>query len=361
LTLGYPLLLIIIIQFKNNTWKLLKNYHPFITVIIPAYGNISIYDKILNTIEQYPSNKIELIVVYSDPSPEILKELDYILQNDAIKIITEPNRTGKANAINIALKDAKGEICIITDSDSVLEKRAIKYLVEGFADDNVGLISGNLVYSGTLITDKVHKLIFNKYKGKLKIYESYLDSCSYAPGELLAFRRDLIRNVPNVTLCDDYYILLKIRSQNYRCVHEPRAIVYEKPPQTLSGKFKRTRRVTAGTMQEMKRFQYMFLNPKFGFFGLLIFPIYILRILLIPFIMLYLIINLSLFFRNFLLQYIISFGILLVILAFKHIRKKLALFLYGPILIVGILMGIIDWIKGDLTPIWEECKTNDDS
>ena len=303
---------------------------------------------------------MEIIVIYSNPPNSIVSKLRSTFEKFGVKVITEKTRTGKANAINLALKHCKGEICIITDSDSFLEKNAIKFLIESFSDDQVGAISGNLVYSSLSSTDKLHTIVFSKFKGGLKHYEALLDSCSYAPGELLAFRKSLIKDIPMDSLCDDYHILLKIRSKGYRCVNDLRAIVHETPPKTLLGKLKRTRRVTAGTLQEAARHRFMFFNPTFGTFGLLIFPIYILRIFLLPFFLISLVINVVLILIYSFPPSILIMLILVIMVglfALKLVKPMFALISYCILLIAGLLLGLVDWIKGDLSFVWEECKT----
>lgn len=354
----YPLVIFLIARVRPNPWKIGENY-PEISVIIPTHGvSGTIEKKIWNTVRQYPTERMEILVVYSEPSDCFrASKLHNTFKDLGVRVITEESRTGKANAINLALRRCKGEICVITDSDSFLEENALKHLMHPFVDDHVGAVSGNLVYGGSNLTDTSHTIIFSKFKGGLKRYEGLLDSCSYAPGELLAFRKTLITELPPDSLCDDYYILLKIRSKGYRCVEETGVTVYETPPQTMRGKLKRIRRVTAGTLLEARRHRFMFFNPTFGMFGLLIFPFYILRILLLPFFLVLFLGSLALVLSFlFPLELLIVSGILVGMSALKAGRTVLAPVFYGVLLIAGLFLGLVDWIKGDLSPIWEECK-----
>jgi len=274
-----------------------------------------------------------------------------------ISLIVEQHRTGKSNAINLALSKPTGEICVITDSDSLLGKSSLQRLVQAFADDHVGATSGELVYSSPI---GLYETLFHKFKAILKSYEARLDSCSYAPGELLAFRKALINRIPTDSICDDYYILLDVRRRGYRCVYEPTAVVNETPPQTIKGQVARTRRVVAGTLVEATRFKSMFFNPRFGAFGLLIFPFYIIRIILIPLLTILLIPSFSLVLLEVptLLLPILIFTLCLGFLSLfmGGARKLLNMSLYGFILSIAVFLGLTDYLKKNFSPIWDECK-----
>jgi cellulose synthase/poly-beta-1,6-N-acetylglucosamine synthase-like glycosyltransferase len=352
LVLGYPALIFLLKCIRMKKW-IKANIVPSISIIIPSHGSKLLGGKILNTLSAYPKEKMQIVVVYSGNDKNVLQELDDYNTKGLITLVHEHTRSGKANAINLGLEKTNEEICIITDSDSLLQENGLMYLVSSFADERVGAVSGELIYTGD---SPIHGLFFNKYKKSVKNWEAEIDSCSYAPGELLAFRKKLIERLPVDAVTDDYYILLKVKEKGYRCVSEPKAIVYEKTPMKVEKTAKRTRRVVSGTLIEANRFRAMMFNPNFNLFGLLIFPSYIIRLLLLPILAasasISLILGIIQIGTMLPTQYIVP--LILGITFFLLICRNLLT--YFSAIILGMTCGIADYMTGRSQIIWEDVK-----
>jgi len=354
---GYPLLIFLLrSNYKKSCQR--TSILPSISVIIPSCGSAKVGEKISNTLLQYPEHRMQIIVVYSGRDKAVLEELRSFGDKGLVELVTEEVRTGKSNALNLGLKRATGEICVITDSDSLLDRDAIRNLVSSFTDQKVGAVSGELVYFGSGAMNTFQNLFFNKYKRTLKNWEAQLDSCSYAPGELLAFRRELIDSLPCGVSADDYYIALEIRAKGYKCTSEPTAIVYEKSPQKMTGTVKRTSRVVWGTFSEAARFKHMLFNRRFGFFGLLIFPNYVFRLALLPCLFLLEVIFLSLGIMEVGLtfqtsyQIVLTISLVLILVAGRNFVK------YAFSVFTGMVKGTFDFVahRGSDYVVWEQCK-----
>jgi cellulose synthase/poly-beta-1,6-N-acetylglucosamine synthase-like glycosyltransferase len=353
--LGYPLLIFILKKSRPRPWRSEKIF-PYTSVIIPSHGSKLLGDKISNTTDQYPREKMQITVVYSGSDQSVLDELRSLQKEEVITLVEEKERSGKTNALNLGLRQATYEVCAITDSDSTLEKGALVNIVSPFADPEVGAVSGDLNYVGKGSSDRIHSLLFNRYKKTIKNWESEIDSCSYAPGELLAFRRELVDSLPGDVLVDDYYILLTIRQKGYRCVAAPEAKVYEEPPAQSAGTRERTRRVVSGTFFEASRFGDMMFNKKYGTFGLLIFPAYVFRLILLPvcviFFLLFFLIGLVQIVATLPMTWIIT-SALIVICPIVVMRKPIRYFLA---MLLGMIYGIVDYLRGRRPVVWKECK-----
>lgn len=353
---GYPTLVFLLGLVRSNPWEK-DDIVPPISVIIPSHGeDKSLIQKILCTATQYPRNKLQIIVVYSNPMKAMLLHLESFQREGLISLVIEPFRSGKSSAINLALSKAKAEICIITDSDCALERNSLKKIVRSFADDKVGAVSGQVLRTSKNPERKYHNFLFNSFQTKIKNHEAKIDSCSHAPGELLAFRRTIVNHISSDSICDDYYVLLAVRRKGYRCVSEPLAIAKESSPPTILGKLRRTRRVVAGTLIEAARFKSMMFNPSFGFFGLMIFPSYIFRITFLPILTMLSVASLLIILFQIVatLTLPLTFLFLLGAACLLLIGRKF--FIYALMLILGMLLGLMDYLTGHYSPIWKECK-----
>ena len=63
--------------------------------------------------------------------------------NPKITLLTKPNG-GKADALNLGISKAQGEIVVVQDADTLFRPDAIGLLVEHFADPHIGAVAGNV-------------------------------------------------------------------------------------------------------------------------------------------------------------------------------------------------------------------------
>ena len=109
-----------------------------ISIIITAYKEPNTVGRCIESIiNQQIKDKFEIIVVC--PDEETKKEA---LKFKNIKHIQDPG-LGKPTALNLAFKEAMGDILILTDGDVFLEKESINKILIQFNNKNVGAVSGH--------------------------------------------------------------------------------------------------------------------------------------------------------------------------------------------------------------------------
>ncbi len=85
------------------------------------------------------ANIIEIVIVASgctDRTEDIVKEWNK--KDERIKLTHQEKREGKASAINLFLKNAKGEIIILESADTIPADDAVEELTLKFTDEKVG-------------------------------------------------------------------------------------------------------------------------------------------------------------------------------------------------------------------------------
>ena len=201
-----------------------KNYKPNITIIIPTYNEATlIKDKLENLRTQnYPKDKIKVIVVDSaskDNTTEIVEKYAKKHPDINLKLLREPVRTGKAHALNLALKHAKGDIVFIADVDAKWPKNALSEAVKWFADPKVGAVSCLKKPVGSKIRDTEES--YRQYYNILRVAESKAYATPIFHGELAAFRKELLKKVggfPTNIGADDSHTATKIALLGFRAI-----------------------------------------------------------------------------------------------------------------------------------------------
>jgi glycosyltransferase involved in cell wall biosynthesis len=118
-----------------------------ISVIIPLYNRIDYIKETIDSVFSQGVDNIELLVVddgSTDGSYEFVEEL--MISQPIISLLAHPNRVnkGQSAALNIGLKESKGEYIAILDSDDMFAENKLKnqltYLEQ---HKDVGIVYGN--------------------------------------------------------------------------------------------------------------------------------------------------------------------------------------------------------------------------
>lgn len=348
LLFGYPLFLWLLAKAKCRPIKKM-GISPFVSIIISSYneGNI-IERKIHNVLAlEYPRSQYEVIVVDSGSTDNTHQILEKYCKDRSIVWIREPERLGKPHAINAGLSVAKGEIVVLTDADAFLHVESLKRVVRNFADENVGAVVGNLTLDGNDALNRMNSAFYRVFRQSAREWESAIDSASFFSGELLAFRKSLVDEIAENVLSDDQYILFEIRKRGYRGICEKEAFVFERDVETLRGQINHKRRTLVGTLQVFSKNRNVLFNPKYGFFGMLIAPAYLLRIIVNPF-LLFLIPLFTIFYAPYIFLLLLVTLVLVAILS----RRLLMAVLYGLVVQIAVILGIIDYATRNYTVLW---------
>jgi cellulose synthase/poly-beta-1,6-N-acetylglucosamine synthase-like glycosyltransferase len=271
---GYGICVTIINKIipKNNIIKIAENELPTVAILIAAYNEQEVIEqKINNTIGlDYPKEKFNIYII-SDGSDDKTNKIIEKFNN--VKLLWQPVRKGKSAAINRAMLYINEEITVFTDANVMLNKVALKEIINHYANRNIGGVSGEkrvIIAQGAASTEG----LYWKYESFLKNQDAKLNTLVGAAGELFSIRTSLFKSIPEDTLLDDLMISMDIIAQGYKIAYEPNAYASETPSANINEEYKRKVRISAGGLQSIIRLQ-QFLNP-FDF-GILSFQYFIRR------------------------------------------------------------------------------------
>jgi hyaluronan synthase len=121
-------------------------FRPTVSVIIPAFNE---EDGIIGTIESclavdYPEHLLEVIVVNDGSTDRTWERIVEAKKRwPQVFAIDLGRNYGKRGAMAEGIRRATGEILAFVDSDSYLERDAVKAIVQPFVDDRVGAVVGH--------------------------------------------------------------------------------------------------------------------------------------------------------------------------------------------------------------------------
>lgn len=253
--IGYPLLILLVGQmiqlFRKRAEKKVDHSQnlPHITIIIAAYNEFNYLEaKIRNTLSLvYPIEKRSIFIVTdgSTDGSEIL-----VSHYPEVQLFHQPERKGKAAAINRALSDVKHGIVLFTDANVLLNEHTLHHLAPHFEHPLVGAVAGEKKVSDGKERGAVAvEGLYWKYESIIRKSDATVHSVSGAAGELFALRSELVKPMPEGIICDDLYMSLRVIDQGYRIAFEEKAYGIEAYSFSIAKEWKRKIRIAAGSIQ----------------------------------------------------------------------------------------------------------------
>jgi cellulose synthase/poly-beta-1,6-N-acetylglucosamine synthase-like glycosyltransferase len=271
----YPILLfqIYVLAQVRRDWNFLSNRVdrrarnlssealPALSMLIPAFNEEAhLAEKIANlhTIN-YPAGKLEVIFV-SDGATDGTNEILKARAEPEWRLIILPERGGKANALNQAVRQVRNEILIFSDACTLFSPEALQKLARHFSDPQIGVVCGSLQFRGTA-ESKLTEGMYWKYESMLRLMEARLGATLTASGAIYALRRECYLPLDSDTLIEDFVIPMKARGAGYKVLYDPEVTATEFAASTVEGEFARRVRLAVGSFRALGTLLCVRLDP----------------------------------------------------------------------------------------------------
>jgi cellulose synthase/poly-beta-1,6-N-acetylglucosamine synthase-like glycosyltransferase len=249
---GYPVLLALLRRVNARPVRRAA-IRPRVCVFIAANDEATVIeDKLDNTLRvDYPADRLE-IVLASDGSIDGTNEIARRF-TPRVRLLEFSPRRGKMATINAGMKHVTSDIVVFSDANTLLDVHAIDALVQNFADERVGAVSGDVALIGERAAFGRSEDLYYRYERWVQRAESEVGSMVGADGALYAIRRSLFVPPPDDTILDDMVIPMSVVRGGRRVVYEPEAHAVEPGSDTAREELSRKIRVIAGAVQFMCR------------------------------------------------------------------------------------------------------------
>lgn len=221
-----------------------------VSVIVPAYNEVANIETVLRSMIA-SRHRVEVIVV-DDGSTDGTAELVQRLDLPGVRLIQRPNG-GKAAALNTGLAQARHELIVMVDGDTVFEPDTVHRLVQPFADPEVGAVAANVKVANrdSFLTRLQHIEYVIGFNVDRRVHD-VMGSMPTIPGAGGAYRRRVLLEVGGLsgqTLAEDTDLTVSIGRAGWRMVYQDTAIAWTEVPATVHQLWGQRFRWTFGTMQ----------------------------------------------------------------------------------------------------------------
>lgn len=180
-------------------------FRPEITVVVPAKNEEQVIESVIRTAfkSDYPSSKMEVIVVDDGSTDRTWERMQRVKLDpelsDKLVLIRHERNYGKRVALASGIAVAQGEIIVCVDSDSFVDRDAIKLLVQPFRDSKVTAVSGHgeAANKDEGFLPRLQHYWYAEMFRLMKGMESRLGCVSCCSGMLAAYRRSAILPIVN--------------------------------------------------------------------------------------------------------------------------------------------------------------------
>jgi len=232
---------------------------PFVSIIVPAFNEAPMIRSVLESLLAIDYPRYEVIVVDDGSSDQtFLRALPYQSRRAdvAIRVLAKANG-GKFDALNHGIAQARGEIIVCIDGDSIVDRDALRYLVAHFDDPNVGGVAGNVrVLNRATIWSGLQALEYVVGLGLAKRAQSAAGAVTIVPGPLGAFRKTALADVnayDGDTFAEDFDLTMKLLEVGWHVVYEPRAVVLTEAPERTLDLLRQRYRWSRGSLQVLAK------------------------------------------------------------------------------------------------------------
>ena len=248
---------------KRPKYKLDIKY-PAISIIIAAYNEEKTIENTLQSIiDQKYEGYIDVIVA-NDGSIDNTKSLAQSFINSKkrrkvkMSIVDSSINIGKANILNLALKEVKNDYVITLDADSELHKDALKQIVSCMigSDDKYAAVAGSILcknFNTNLIT-KLQDWDYILGISAVKRIQSMYKGTLVAQGAFSIYKRSVLEEVGGWPdkIGEDIVLSWTILSKGYYINHSENAICFTNVPETYKIFYRQRKRWSRGLIEAFR-------------------------------------------------------------------------------------------------------------
>ncbi len=206
---------------------------PGVSVVVVSKNRREELKKALNSLRKvnYPKDRLEIVVVEEADSPQEIEGVKYVF-------IPYKERMDFGYARNVGVKNTTHSIIAWTDDDCIVDKNWLKELASCFNGNIVGVAGAVLVRNTNAIGYCENVLGFpggglkkiHMTKGKI-ITTEQLSTCN------CAYRKRLFEEIgyfkEDTPYSGEDYDFAQRVIRKYKCLYNPKAVVYHKPRESL--------------------------------------------------------------------------------------------------------------------------------
>ncbi|MEZ0346613.1 MAG: glycosyltransferase family 2 protein [Infirmifilum sp.] len=228
-----------------------------VSIIIPSYHGNERLVRLVQMLSEASYPSFEVIVVVDEPLEPVAENL-LKFKGDRIRVILNAARSGKVNALNNALKHARGDVIIFLDDDvEISDPLFIQKIVEAIKDYDIADIKkvvvaenllGKMVYIEYVATNFASKLMA-RFAGKTIAINGAAFAMKRKALEEIGFFKPIIS--------EDFDLAIRSFLRGHKFTYIESTFVYNYPPESWRRWYRQRKRWAIGLADWVQRYFFV--------------------------------------------------------------------------------------------------------
>ena len=258
-------LLITFLEYKSTPQRKKRSLSaraPSVTIIVPCFNEArTIYGTLRSLLAlEYPKGRLEVLVVDDGSTDETATIAARFEKYAGVHVLRKKNG-GKYTALNLGLRQAKGELVGCLDADS--------------AEPGVMAVTPAIkVREPKNFIEKIQHAEYTMGVFLRKMF-GQLNAIHVTPGPFSIFRREVFERIGDYRHAhqtEDLEMALRMHANRFRIENAADAFVYTTVPSTLRTLLHQRRRWIGGFLYNAYDYRRLFFRPRFGHIGTFTLP-----------------------------------------------------------------------------------------
>ncbi len=248
---------------------------PPVSVLIAAYNEEAC---IRETLESFASQRypgpIEILVIDDgsrDRTREIVRQCiaeGRAPAGQSVRLIEMPQNGGKARALNEGLAQARHDLIITVDADTLLYRDALMWLTV----NQLQSPDRTAATAGTVLARNSRKNLITRLQewdyflgiAVVKRIQSLLQGTLVAQGAFSIYRKEVLQEVGgwSETVGEDIVLTWAMTQRGYRVGYAENAFVFTNVPETYGEYYRQRKRWSRGLIEAFKRYPQVLVTPR---------------------------------------------------------------------------------------------------
>jgi cellulose synthase/poly-beta-1,6-N-acetylglucosamine synthase-like glycosyltransferase len=250
---------------------------PRVSVLVSTYNEEETIERALRSLLAVDYPDLEIVCVDDGSSDRTLELARWIAERSPhvpIRILHQSNG-GKSSALNLAWRNASGELLLFVDADSHLEPDSLRWLVRTMEHSGADAVAGQVRLRNRhgLLT-QLQALEYLACQSAVRAAQHVTGTVLVVPGPIGLYRREALAAVQDRfgnslpegccvgvdgpvhgdTFAEDFDLSLSALALGGRVVYEPRAVAHTKGPATAMMLLNQRYRWLCGSLQVLRKF-----------------------------------------------------------------------------------------------------------
>lgn len=247
--IGYPVVVRLLAALRGAPPLPVQASLPSVSVILASHDEVAAIEARVHDLfaGSFPAERLEVVVALdaarARATPEALAHL-----GPRVTVLAGDAPGGKASSLNAAVRAARHDLLVFTDTAQRFDRNAIAELVEGLRDPAFGAVSGSLDLGSAPGSVNLAARYW-RFERWLRYWEARLHSCVGVTGAIYAMRRSLWEPLPAGLINDDMYTPIRLVQRGWRVGFTDRALAHDSRLFAAGDEYRRKVRTLTGVIQ----------------------------------------------------------------------------------------------------------------